>query len=82
MRAALRRYPAVADALIARAANYNRSREELLDLERDGKAYLIFPDEMPITNAERNVTKLHRMYDLGLTQGRAEMPRIKEFAGL
>lgn len=82
MRAALRRYPAVFDGLMARAENYNRSREELLDLERDGKAYLVFPERMPITNSERNVTKLGRMFELGLAQGRAEMPRIKEFAGL
>lgn len=82
MRAALRRYPAVAEALMARAANYNRSREELLDLERDGKAYLIFPEQMPITNSERNVAKLQAMYDAGLAQGRAEIDRIREFAGV
>lgn len=82
MRAALRRYPAVADGLMSRAANYNRAREELLDLERDGRAYLIFPETMPITNSERNVTKLERMYQLGMAQARSEMPAIREFAGL
>lgn len=82
LRAALRRYPAVAEGLMARPANYNRSREELLDLERDGKAYLIFPETMPITNSERRLTKLMRMYDAGLAQGRREIDQIREFAGI
>jgi len=82
MRAALKRYPAVAEGLFARAANYNRAREELLDLERDGRAYLVFPEHMPITNSERNVAKLQVMYQAGLAQGRREMRRIKDFVGL
>ncbi len=82
MRAALRRYPAVADGLMARPANYNRTREELLDLERDGDAYLIAPERMPVTNQERNVTKLARVYEQGLEQGRREAAALRAFAGL
>lgn len=81
-RAALRRYPAVAEGLMARPANYNRSRQELLELERDGKAYLLFPDAMPISNRERNLNKLMRVYHSGLDQGRREIDAIREFAGL
>ncbi|RRD46424.1 patatin family protein [Tessaracoccus sp. OH4464_COT-324] len=82
MRALLRRFPAVADGLLARSANYNRSREELLALETAGAALLIFPDRMPIDNSERDVTRLAEMFDLGLAQGRRELARVREFAGL
>lgn len=81
-RAAFRRYPAVAEALLRRPANYNRTLDELLALEAAGKAYLVFPDEMPIGNSERNITKLQARYDAGLVQGRRELPAIREFAGL
>lgn len=82
MQRLLRRYPAVHDGLMARAENYNRSREELLQMERDGQAILIFPEQMPITNSERNVHKLRAMYEQGLAHGRCEVPAIKEFVGL
>nr|WP_255622356.1 DUF6363 domain-containing protein [Tessaracoccus sp. OS52] len=82
MRALLRRFPAVAQGIIDRPANYNRTLEELFELERQGKAYLVFPDEMPIGNGERNLGKLRAMYQRGLTQGRRELDAIREFAGL
>lgn len=82
MRRMLRRYPAVYEGLMARPANYNRSREELLRMERDGDAYLVFPRRMPITNSERDVAKLQAVYEEGLAQGRREIAAIREFAGL
>ncbi|MDF1487839.1 patatin-like phospholipase family protein [Tessaracoccus caeni] len=82
MRALFRRYPAIADGLIARAANYNRTLEELLELEKQGRAYLVFPDSMPIKNSERNLAKLGAMFDAGFAQARREAPAIREFLGL
>ena len=81
MRAALRRYPAVAEGLFARPANYNRTREELFDLERDGHALVLSPDRMPITNAERNVARLTDVYLQGVAQTRRDLPRILDFLG-
>lgn len=82
IRAMIRRFPAVAKGIIERPANYNRAVEELLELERQGRAYLVFPDEMPIGNGERNLGKLRAMYERGLAQGRREMDAIREFCGL
>lgn len=82
MKTLLRRFPAVARGLIDRSRNYNRTLEELHDLERQGRAHLVFPDQMPIGNSERNLGKLRAMYERGLAQGRREMPAIREFAGL
>lgn len=82
MKAAFHRYPAIADGLIARPANYNRTLEELLELEKQGRAYLIFPESMPIKNSERDLTKLGAMFDAGYAQVRREAPAIREFLGL
>lgn len=79
--ALLRKYPAVADALLQRPENYNQTLDELLDLEAEGQALLVFPSWMPIGNSERDVTKLQAMYDAGYGQARRTMGRILEFCG-
>ncbi|HZK05530.1 MAG TPA: patatin family protein [Actinomycetaceae bacterium] len=77
-----RTHPAVADALITRWRRYNETREELFELEREGKAMLFLPETMPVTNGERSVPKLAASHSLGRTQARAEVPRWKEWLGL
>ncbi|MFT3889476.1 MAG: patatin family protein [Arachnia sp.] len=81
-RALFRRYPEVARGLLERPDNYNRTLDELLELERQGRAYLLFPDEMAIENSERDVAKLAATFDAGLAQGRREAPAIRTFVGL
>lgn len=82
VRAVLRRYPAVAQGLIDRPANYNRSLDDLHGTEADGRALLLFPEHMPIGNNERDLAKLEAMYQQGLAQGRAALPAVREFCGL
>lgn len=81
-RSVFRRYPAVAEALLARPTNYNRSLDELLALEEAGRAFLIFPDEMPVRNSERDVTKLRAVYSAGVAQSRRQLPQLVDFLGL
>lgn len=82
LRGLFRRYPAIADGLLARPANYNRSLDELLELEREGRAMLIFPDRMPIGNSERDLAKLRSVFDAALAQTRRQLPQIREFLAL
>lgn len=77
-----RKYPAVADAIAARPANYNRTREELFELERTGQAMLFVPEEMPVENGERNVVKLAASHQLGRAQAQRELPRWREWLGV
>ncbi|WP_338420100.1 patatin family protein [Raineyella fluvialis] len=77
-----RRTPAVVDALIRRPARYNATREELFELEREGRAMLFVPETMPVTNGERSVAKLQAAHELGLAQVRRELPAWREFLGL
>lgn len=77
-----RRYPAIARGLLERPDNYNRTLDELLELERQGRAYLLFPDSMPISNSERNVDVLRFVFRSGQAQARRELGAIREFLGL
>lgn len=81
-RAYFRRFPAAAEALAVRHVNYNRTREELFDLERSGQALLFVPDRMDVANGTRNVAKLAASYEAGLAQARREVPAWREFLGL
>ena len=76
-----RRYPAAAEALRVRHSNYNRTREELFDLESSGQAYLFTPEQMTIANGTRDVFALQAAFDTGLAQARREVPRWREFLG-
>ncbi|MCL2784097.1 MAG: patatin family protein [Propionibacteriaceae bacterium] len=82
MRTIYFRHPAVADGIRNRTEQYNSTREELLELERQGKAYLIFPDQMNVSNSTRDVPALQACFDAGLEQAQRELPRLKEFLNL
>lgn len=82
MRQYFRKYPAIIDALAARAANYNRTREELLELERQDAATVFFPSGYTVGQGERNVARLARSFDEGAAQVAAELPAWREWLGL
>ncbi len=77
-----RNLPAAADALANRYRNYNRTREELFDLEASGDAYLFVPTSMNVGNSTTNVAKLQASYDAGLAQARSEAPAWRDWLGL
>lgn len=77
-----REHPAVIEALDARPANYNRTREELYDLQESGQAMIFTPDTMPVSNGERRVNRLQAAYAAGYLQAQRELPRWREFLGL
>lgn len=79
LKAYYRKHPLVAEALINRYKIYNRTLEELEQLERDGKAYLVYPEVMPASTRETDYSKLAQSYQLGYAQGRRDLPGWKEF---
>lgn len=82
VRAIFRKYPAVIDAIIQRPGNYNRTKEQLLELEREGRARIFFPEAMPVENSEKDVAKLAAAHQLGLDQAARELPAWKEWLGI
>lgn len=79
VRRTFRKHPAVAQALIDRPARYNAVKARLLELEKEGRAYLFFPEDMQVTSTERNVAKLHANYAAGKRQVEREWPAWQEF---
>lgn len=79
MRRIFRKTPAVAEAIITRPDRYNATRARLFELERQGKAVLFFPDEMTLSNRERDLAKLSAAYDAGMEQAIREWPKWDEF---
>lgn len=79
LRAAFRKYPAIADGNAARAANYNSTRTELLDLEAQGQAKVFFPTGELVTQAERDVATLERSFQCGAAQIAQEIDSWKDF---
>lgn len=77
-----RRYPAIAKGVLERPANYNRTLDELFELEREGRAFLIFPDQMPIKNSERRVPVLRSVFESGRAKAESQLDALREFLGL
>ncbi len=76
------KYPYVMDALFQRHTVYNQTLDELEQLEKDGRAFLVFPDTMPVGNRETDHAKLTASYQMGYAQGQRDLPRWKEFLGI
>jgi predicted patatin/cPLA2 family phospholipase len=74
-----KKYPLAADAMINRHIIYNQTLDELHSLEKKGRAYLVFPDSMPVSNRETNFYKLSESYKMGYVQGRRDLLKWKEF---
>lgn len=82
IKAHYRKYPLVVEALMNRHIIYNRILEELESLESEGKAFLVYPEVMPVSNREIDYDKLAESYRLGYEQGKRDVPKWKEFLGI
>lgn len=81
MKAYYRKYPRVFEAICNRHIKYNQTLDELEQLESEGKAYLVYPDGMPVSNRETNHKKLTESYESGYAQGQRDLPQWKMFLG-
>ena len=65
-----------------RAERDNRSRQELFQLEREGKVLVIAPNSLHgVGRIEHNVDKLRCCGAEGYQQGMEEMERLRAFMG-
>ena len=72
----------MAEGIVSRPPNYNRTMEELEAARSRGRVYLFQPDRMAIANGELRYDRIVGAYEAGLVQARRELPRILEFLGL
>lgn len=63
-----RKHPAIADALQERARRYNGAKRRILEAERDGRAVVLFPDNMLAESTERRLERLDANYLAGQEQ--------------
>ena len=78
----LRHQPHVLEALLTRPERYNAELDRIAALEREGRALVIRPDTMPVSNGTLDSATLQRAYTMGHSQLRRELPRLLDFVGL
>lgn len=77
-----RRWPEFCRAMRQRAEIYNKSRERLFQLEREGKILVIAPETTRgVSRTERNVEKLRLLWADGYQQVTDRMEEIRAFLG-
>lgn len=76
------KHPVVVEAMLKRHSIYNQTLEELEQLESEGKAFLVYPEDMRVSNREINMNKLSESYRLGYAQGQRDLFKWKEFLGI
>lgn len=73
----LKKYPAVADALQERHLKYNESVRLLMELERQGKAHILSPDDCcGVSTLTRDKGALGRLYEKGYADAKRLIPKI------
>lgn len=76
---AYRNNPKLRDAINTRYIRYNATLDQLEQLESEGKAYLVYPDSMPVSSNELNYDKVFASYTLGIEQGLRDVEKWKQF---
>ncbi len=73
--------PIEGEAIMTRYIRYNETLEQIEELERQGKAYVFYPEDLDVTLMERDESKLLEQYMLGHEQAYRELPRLLAFLG-
>ena len=74
------KYPNLLETINNRYATYNDILQEIDDLDAKGEIVLVQPSkELHLGRIESNPDRLQEMYDLGVGDAKALLPRIKEF---
>ena len=80
IRAFYRKYPNLCRTLEERHARYNAQVEEVIRLEKEGKIFVIRPDEpLDIKRLEKNPAELARVYGIGLADGEKAMAALEAY---
>lgn len=77
-----RRYPRLSEALLRRHEMYNQTVERLSAWEAEGRAFVIRPSVAPkIGRIEKDPAVLQSVYELGLADAVAALPRLRDYLG-
>lgn len=80
VRFAMRRYPRLAQAVLDRHRMYNREIRMIGELEKEGRIFVIRPDEpIDVGRIEHDTVKLHAAHAAGLEKGAEIVDAVKEY---
>ncbi|MBQ1449106.1 MAG: patatin family protein [Coriobacteriales bacterium] len=71
--------PRLYDAWESRWARYNAVLDQVEELERQGRALVVYPENMQVNSTEVNFAKLDRAFDDGYDQAQRELERWRGF---
>ena len=77
-----KKYPAFCETMRRRAEVYNQSRARLFELEQEGKALVFAPEDTKgFSRVEKDVVKIHALWDSGYQEGQARAEEFARFLG-
>ena len=80
IRAFYRKYPNLCKTLEERHDRYNAQVQEVIRLEKEGKVFVIRPDEpLNIKRLEKDPAELARVHGIGLADGEKAMAALKDY---
>ena len=82
LRLAFPHLPSIAEAVARRTVAYNAARRKLFELEEQGRALIVTPEDLAIDKMEMNVERLEDAFDAGVALARRDLPRWEAFLGL
>ena len=82
MKVVLRKYPKLLRAMSKRHEMYNRELQYIRDAEKQGRAFVIAPDEkLPVGHIEHDPRVLQEVYRIGRKSGTEHLAELKTFLG-
>lgn len=74
------RYPKIAEDLRLRAKRYNASMQELLQLEKEGKVFLLMPDDLHgVGRTANDARRLELLYEEGYLKAKEQMTALRNY---
>ncbi|HKM22049.1 MAG TPA: patatin family protein [Lachnospiraceae bacterium] len=73
------KFPEFVKMVESRPQRYNDAIDQIEQLEKDGKAFVIRPTQKPVANNETNPDKLMRFYEHGYECARLQFDQLKKF---
>lgn len=75
-----KKYPKIVESLDTRAERYNACMKKLYELEKEGKVFIIAPDDTyGVGRTETDTKLLGKLYQEGYDIAKREMPKLKEY---
>ncbi|MBQ4266421.1 MAG: patatin family protein [Clostridia bacterium] len=80
IKAFYRKYPNLCKTLEERHARYNAQADDVAQLEKEGKIFVIRPEKaLEIKRLEKDPKELERVYNIGLDDGEKTMDALKDY---